>query len=135
MQARVESTHVPSLLAHIPPRGWLQSGDRGREALRSVDLLAGAAGEPLGPVGPPGAVVGLRPLAPLVQIGRRDIAHPVAVLLLLRMIDDAGDMAGLRKHETAAALQPRQAFERGSPGRDVILLAGDGVVRDPDVVE
>ena len=87
------------------------------------------------PVGPPGAVVGFRARAPGVEVGRVGVADPVAVLLLVGMVDDAGDVAGLGQHEAAAALQPRQAFEGGAPRGDVVLLAGDRVVRDLDVVE
>ena len=99
-------------------------------------LLAGPLAEPLRPIRPPGAVIGFRAGAPGVEVfAGVGVADPVAVLLLVRMVHDAGDVAGLRQHEAAAALQARQAFERGGPRRDVVLLAGDDVVRDLDVIE
>ena len=49
--------------------------------------------------------------APLVEVARRLVTDPVAVLLLVGVVDDAGYVAGLRQDEPAFALRPCEAGE------------------------
>src|SRR5262249_61020321 len=78
---------------------------------------------------PPGPLVSLGPLKPVVGPIRIAIGRPVAVLVLARRIDDAGDVARSAEDELHWAGEDARRRIRRPPGRDVILKGRDEVAR------
>src|SRR6185312_14443071 len=91
------------------------------------DLGAAGFGDPLGPIGPPGAGVFFRRGEPTLRIGRTLVVRPIAVFVARRRVDDAGDVAGGPEYEAHRALIELGGRIGGGPGRDVILARGDDV--------
>src|SRR5688572_27160242 len=66
--------------------------------------LAGEGSVPGRPIGPPGALVVLGTLVPVVRAGWQLVVEPVAVFAGSGRVDDAGDVAGAGQDELLLAL-------------------------------
>ena len=102
------------LLPHVAAGRGLQFREFEREGSQPRRSSCRSGGQPGRPSPATMSLHALRAGPPGFEIGRRVSLNPIAVLLLVGMVDDAGDVAGLRQHEPSAAAKPRQALERGA---------------------
>src|SRR5438045_7305122 len=139
------SGHTQALGAALPARtrspGSIPHCDvaSGRVLDRLELTAAGLAGwrlgralglEPFDPVRPPRSGMLVRPGEPAFEIADRPAAGPVAVFLLGRRIDHAGNVAGTGQHEFDRTSKELRAEERRFRRRDVIFAGGQIVDRN-----
>src|SRR6185503_17459408 len=91
--------------------------------------------EPCAPLRPPASLDLLRRGERLLGIVREGIEHPVAAALLVRRVDDAGDVPARAEDERLFPAEQGQAAVRRAPRDDVVLARRDDEQRLVDPAE